>query len=75
MTCNQLILLCQIYNGTLDREVKIGTYGKDIIYLERIELIERAFVVKKLIVPDSLGDRWITTNKGKEFIERILETI
>lgn len=35
MTCNQLILLLQIYRGTLKNELKIGTFKDDVLFLER----------------------------------------
>ena len=39
MTCNQLILLCQIYRGTEAREFKIGTWEDDLKILKRMKLI------------------------------------
>ena len=34
MTCNQMILLLQIYRGTIDREQDIGCFTNDLKHLQ-----------------------------------------
>lgn len=39
LTANQLILLLEIYRGTLDRAAKVGTRNTDIVLLSSVGLI------------------------------------
>lgn len=39
MTCNQAILLMQIYRGTIISEYRIGTYADDLAYLKDMGLV------------------------------------
>lgn len=57
MTCNQMILLLQIYRGTLGGEMLMGTYEKDALYLTD----------RGLIQPGTYKC-WVTTTKADIFI-------
>lgn len=64
-TSNQLILLLQIYRGTLAREFKIGTYINDLDHL----------AAKKMIGPDSaqFDHGWTTTDAGNARVAEALQ--
>ncbi len=75
MTCNQFILLCQIYRGTDDQELKIGTYEEDVIYLKEkglireVTLYDRRFTI--ITIPE--GIILDTTLIGDDFVNYILK--
>lgn len=69
-TSNQLILLLQIYRGTLADEYKIGTYSIDLKHL----------AAKKMIVHDGsdfnaerLNLGWLTTDAGHARVKEALK--
>jgi hypothetical protein len=67
------VSLGQIYRGTFEIELSIGTRKMDLLFLKKIGLIERAFVSESnAIIPFPEGDIWTTTQKGKETVERML---
>lgn len=66
MTCNRLILLCQIYRGSLDDEMKIGTRKRDIQYLIKRKLIAYSF-------DNESGIEYLNvTNMGYKFVQALL---
>lgn len=74
MTCNQMITLLQIYRGTIEDEMPIGTLKNDLYFLNERKLIVKAFVEHEV-----KGTRfrnwmsWRCTTEGREFVEEILK--
>ncbi len=65
MTTNKLMLLLQIYRGTVRDEAKMGTYAEDLKYLQR----------KDLIVPHKDVDNdWVPTPIGDAMVRLLLTT-
>jgi hypothetical protein len=75
ITCNQLILLGQIYRGhrPQDGEASCGTYQEDLQMLHRLGLIQRCFLDGVRIVNSPDGDLWNTTDQGAQHVKRCLK--